>query len=105
MNTSESAVNLIRMPNTGQPVSDGRFPSRPKRLLDGSEVAKWLGVSKGGSETTPRDDGSRVCTRSNSGHKKARAYGNFARKMCSNFYWNDAADRTSARASFSVTPW
>jgi len=48
MNTSEPAINVISMPNTrlGEEKTQP-WLQLPKRLLDVSEVAKWLGVSTG----------------------------------------------------------
>jgi predicted DNA-binding transcriptional regulator AlpA len=100
MNTSESAVNLIRIPNTGHPVADGRFPSRPKRLLDVSEVAKWLGVSKGwvrdhaSGRRQPRLDSIKL------GATKGKGLWKFREEDVQQFLLNNAADRTSATAQF-----
>lgn len=47
MSTAEP-VNLFQMTDSSGPRnSEVSPPARPKRLLDVSDVAKWLGVSKG----------------------------------------------------------
>ncbi len=47
MSTAEP-VNLFQMTDSSRPRnSEVSPPARPKRLLDVSDVAKWLGVSKG----------------------------------------------------------
>ncbi len=49
MNGAESSGNLVHMPYAGpSALVDGRpFSAKSRRLLDVSDVAEWLGVSKG----------------------------------------------------------
>ena len=69
------------------------FHVKPKRLLDVSDVAEWLGVSKGWVRDHALGRRNRGCSRLNLVRRRERACGSFAKKLSISLFRISGGDR------------